>query len=190
MNTQESGNKIVLAPRSFFFIRHGETEHNVKNICAGGTVDSALTERGKDQARSLGLRLPQKEFGAIFSSTLQRAKDTAQLITNRNPETNFNLREWDLGLFEEKPVEQLVFHIQNPEFNGELPGGESKSLFFNRSISTINNILINNQTPLIVAHGGTYWALLDSLGLNNELIDNCECIFFEYSNGIWKRTNI
>lgn len=64
-----------------FLIRHGETVDNVANVYAG-TRDSALTNHGVLQARHLALHLA-KHCPAdthIFSSTLQRAVKTAEML--------------------------------------------------------------------------------------------------------------
>ena len=52
----------------FYLLRHGESEANIKNLAAGGGVDSPLSQLGKQQADTLApymLKLqirPQKFF--------------------------------------------------------------------------------------------------------------------------------
>ncbi|KAK3370885.1 phosphoglycerate mutase-like protein [Lasiosphaeria ovina] len=67
-----------------FFIRHGETVHNVAGLYAG-VCDSQLTAHGVLQARRLGAHLAARSASVgpvvrIFSSDLQRAAVTAQAI--------------------------------------------------------------------------------------------------------------
>ncbi|KAK0706055.1 histidine phosphatase superfamily [Lasiosphaeria miniovina] len=67
-----------------FFIRHGETVHNVAGLYAG-VCDSQLTAHGVLQAQRLGAHLAARSASVgpvvrIFSSDLQRAAITAQAI--------------------------------------------------------------------------------------------------------------
>lgn len=64
---------------TFYIVRHGETEWNVKGLVQGHT-DIPLTKKGKRQARQLAKKLSRINFNAVFSSDLLRAKQTAQLI--------------------------------------------------------------------------------------------------------------
>lgn len=98
-----------------FFIRHGETEHNVAGLLAGVT-DSRLTNHGVIQAKRLGIHLVEKRqirFTQIFASDLQRAARTAEAICEANnslpeepkldPICLALLREQDFGSFELMP---------------------------------------------------------------------------------------
>ena len=38
---------------TFYFVRHGESEANIKQIMDGQRVDAPLTEKGREQAKSL-----------------------------------------------------------------------------------------------------------------------------------------
>lgn len=66
-----------------FFIRHGETEHNVAQLLAGVT-DSRLTQHGVLQTQRLGAHLAARDlrFTHIYASDLQRAYMTAQAIAD------------------------------------------------------------------------------------------------------------
>ncbi|KAJ9209924.1 hypothetical protein DTO166G4_8463 [Paecilomyces variotii] len=61
-----------------FLIRHAETEHNVKQACAGAT-DSGLTNHGVIQIQRLAQYFRDRpvQFTRVFSSDLQRARLTA-----------------------------------------------------------------------------------------------------------------
>lgn len=66
-----------------FFIRHGETEHNVAQLLAGVT-DSRLTQHGVLQTQRLGAHLAARDlrFTHIYASDLQRAYMTAQAVAD------------------------------------------------------------------------------------------------------------
>ncbi len=64
-----------------YFIRHGESENNITpGIAAGANFDAPMTERGHQQAISLGQRLGRLgvKFDRIYSSTLVRAVQTTE----------------------------------------------------------------------------------------------------------------
>ena len=71
-----------MQPLTLFLARHGDSISNYQNIFIGRSVDPPLTEKGLQQAKSLARSLKQKSIQAIFSSTLIRAKQTANIIAD------------------------------------------------------------------------------------------------------------
>jgi len=63
-----------------FLIRHGRTEWNKKKIFRGH-MDIPLDEVGIQQAEKAGKYLQEVAFTTIYSSTLRRAFQTAQIIS-------------------------------------------------------------------------------------------------------------
>ncbi|MCO5607219.1 hypothetical protein L7F22_061412 [Adiantum nelumboides] len=65
-------------------VRHGETTWNVGGILQGQEA-SSLSDVGKDQACAVAERLAttQADIASIYSSDLERALDTANLIANK-----------------------------------------------------------------------------------------------------------
>ncbi len=61
-----------------YLVRHGETDSNVDGIFRGR--DSALTDRGREQARIVAGRIGRLNVEALVSSTYPRALDTAGAI--------------------------------------------------------------------------------------------------------------
>lgn len=68
----------------FIFVRHGESTANKDRIMSG-RIDVDLTEKGVEQAQSVGSRLYEKHisFDAVYSSPSLRAQRTATLILNQ-----------------------------------------------------------------------------------------------------------
>ena len=64
-------------------VRHGETEGNVKQIIQGQT-HGKLTKKGIKQAKLLARRLKNEKIDVVFSSDLQRAKNTTKQILNHH----------------------------------------------------------------------------------------------------------
>ena len=60
-------------------VRHGEVE-NPKGIIYGRLPGYHLSERGLRQARGAAEHLAEREIGAVWSSPLERARQTADAI--------------------------------------------------------------------------------------------------------------
>ena len=60
-------------------IRHGETEWNVEEVFRG-RIDIELNQNGIKQAKLLAEYLSKRKIDAIYSSPLQRAVKTAEII--------------------------------------------------------------------------------------------------------------
>lgn len=82
--------------------RHGETIGNIKKI-AEGHLPGKLSKLGKEQIKKLALKLKNEKIDYIYSSDLQRAKDTTKEISkyHKNIPIKFvkNLREINVGDF-------------------------------------------------------------------------------------------
>jgi broad specificity phosphatase PhoE len=182
----------MLVKKSFYFVRHGETDHNLNGLCAGGKVDVCLNETGRAQALLLrkALLLRQKlhnlSFDRVVASPMMRAIETARLGLNLEPEIEHGLREWDLGDFENQPVAGFFEHIAQLPKETPMPGGESWAVFCQRITAAVNRVLDMSDNPLIVAHGGVHQALLETLQLPTRRIDNAELVYFRYEQGGWR----
>ncbi|MBW4564808.1 MAG: histidine phosphatase family protein [Mojavia pulchra JT2-VF2] len=61
-------------------VRHGQSSYNTERRIQGRTDASKLTEKGRNDASKLGKALGNILFQAIYTSPLQRAKHTAEII--------------------------------------------------------------------------------------------------------------
>jgi broad specificity phosphatase PhoE len=61
------------------FVRHGDV-HNPQDVFYGRLEDFPLSDKGRSQAQSAAKVLSRKPIGAIFSSPLLRARQTAEII--------------------------------------------------------------------------------------------------------------
>src|SRR5215831_10913125 len=74
-----SENKAMSKELSVIYLaRHGETAWTLTGQHTGLT-DLPLTQRGEQNARSLGQRLTGLNFGKVLTSPLQRARRTCEL---------------------------------------------------------------------------------------------------------------
>lgn len=75
----ENGTVHVPAIKDLIFIRHGESTGNEKKVYSG-QVDEPLTEKGRAQAKAAAKKLSGEDIGAIITSDLSRARETAEII--------------------------------------------------------------------------------------------------------------
>lgn len=67
------------APLTLYFMRHGLV-HNPDNILYGKLPGFRLSEIGREQARAAGLSLSDTPLAALYTSPMERAQETAQII--------------------------------------------------------------------------------------------------------------
>ena len=94
-------------------VRHGQSTYNIESRIQGRLDASVLTETGQNTARQVGEALQSLKFDAIYSSPLQRAKQTAEIIHSylESPppvQIKENLREIDLPLWEGMMREEVI----------------------------------------------------------------------------------
>ena len=68
---------------NLIMVRHGEIPSNVNKVYAGRSPEH-LTEKGVQQARQVSEKLKDLKIDALYSSPIQRALQTAQIITEEN----------------------------------------------------------------------------------------------------------
>jgi probable phosphoglycerate mutase len=109
-----------------YIARHGETAWTITGQHTGLT-DLPLTPRGECNARALGGRLGGLKFAKVFTSPLQRARQTCALAGfEAAAEVDPDLVEWDYGDYEgRKSVEIRAVRPDWDLFRDGAPGGES-----------------------------------------------------------------
>lgn len=150
-----------------YIARHGETDWNVDPARCQGWTDVTLNEKGLSQARKIAKNARTKKIDVIYSSHLQRAYQTAQIIAdqlNVNVIIDQRLAEAKKGLWEGKPfseIEDMYPKIwgkwQSDALNTPIPEGETISEVLERASTAINEIIhenIGEINVLIISHGG------------------------------------
>jgi len=152
-------------------VRHGETELQ-SSLRYWGKTDVTLGEVGLHQAEQLRDRLAMERLDAVYSSELERAADTANIIAARHNLkviTCQELREVDFGRLEglefneihqQFPDVEQMWITRNPAL--VYPEGESLLDFENR-VSQFDARLQKHkpeETVLIVAHAGVLRTLI------------------------------
>ncbi|HVU07555.1 MAG TPA: histidine phosphatase family protein [Verrucomicrobiae bacterium] len=109
-----------------YLARHGETAWSLSGQHTGLT-DLPLTPHGEENARKLGDRLRGLRFAKVFTSPLQRAKETCELAGFGNvAQIDSDLVEWNYGDYEGlRGAEILAKRPDWQLFRDGCPGGES-----------------------------------------------------------------
>ena len=84
------------------FLRHAQAENNTKRILAGRTEGVPLTKAGIEQAESIAKYLKSLNISAIYSSPIERASHTAEIVAKNNSldyELDDRITEIDMGRF-------------------------------------------------------------------------------------------
>jgi broad specificity phosphatase PhoE len=189
----------------WIFLRHGESEANASRVFSGHQ-DVELTRHGRTQASNAGATvsriLDSTSLQRVFSSDLQRAKITAEIVldTLNSPlviEVTETLRERHLGAWQGESIDKLKATGAKAElltWHGKAPGGESLFEVALRALSYLMTIDDGKPGPhLLVGHGGLIRTLigliddapLEEIGLTN--INNAEPIVRDIESGLWTR---
>jgi probable phosphoglycerate mutase len=146
-------------------IRHGETAWNTEGRIQGH-IDIPLNEKGRWQADRLATALIDEDIHAIYSSDLERARDTAQAVAtalSQPLQLHTGLRERHFGRLEgntqaevaaQWPEEGRRWRERDPSYGPE--GGETLQAFYERSVGVLTALARQHpgQTIVVVAHGG------------------------------------
>jgi alpha-ribazole phosphatase len=146
-------------------VRHGETAWNQENRWQG-SQGTRLSERGRRQCEQVAEALGAAGVSAIYSSPLERAKESAEIIAQRlNIPVKYTeaLRERDVGQWEgltddevkQRFPEERAAHLAHPG-TFAAPGGESREDVFARAAEFIEQVAADHpgQVVLVVAHAG------------------------------------
>lgn len=151
-------------PGKLLLVRHGQTSANVDRVWHGHT-DTPLTDAGRAQAERLGAwfhnYLP--EVHAIYSSTLQRARHTAEHIAARaghELRLDHRLIEFGAGEFEGSSFDDLggddgfVQRMMADEHH-RAPGGETRYEVTRRFVTAVEEFRANHpgENLVVVSHG-------------------------------------
>jgi broad specificity phosphatase PhoE len=156
--------------------RHGQSDWNHEKRWQGH-ADRPLTERGREQAQALADRVAHIELDAVYSSDLQRARDTAAVVAkSQDLEVRQlpDLREVDVGSW--SGLTRAEAEERFPEgftrWRDGYPGwkdGETYEAMTDRVLRAVDQIAAEHEggPVLVVSHGGPIRAIhAAALGLD------------------------
>ncbi|SFP49916.1 histidine phosphatase family protein [Variovorax sp. 770b2] len=143
----------------FYFLRHGQTGRNALRIFQA--VDEPLSELGLQQAAHAAELLAGEPIRTIVCSDARRAFDTAHTVAaalRLTPTAQAELRERNFGAL-------IGTSSANIDWACEPEGGETLTQFVARKRAALDAALKQPAPVLVVAHGGTLYALAALLGV-------------------------
>lgn len=186
------------------FVRHAEAEGNKIRRFHGWT-DSAITEKGHLQAQRVAERLKDTPIDVIYSSSLQRTRQTAGYIAavkGMEIITSEELREINGGDWEDVPWADLEHRWpeeystwENDPHKHRMPNGESMEEFQQRLLNEVMYIISQHEGKniCIVTHGTAIRALICHFRactleemINVSWCDNTAITIIDYEDGTFK----
>ena len=148
---------------NLLMVRHGEITSNLKKIYAGKSSES-LTKNGIKQVKKVSVKLKQYKVDALYSSPVERAIQTAEIISETlglGFFVEYAFREMELGWWEGLsendiariyPEEWRLWQDRPAEL--KLPGRETLQELLERVLIGVQRIqqFMGNQTIVVVTH--------------------------------------
>lgn len=147
-----------------YLVRHGQTDWNVEGRWQGH-ADVPLNATGMEQAREIARQLASEQLEAIYSSDLQRARQTAEALSKRTGlpvRLDARLREIHQGEWQgllateiEARYEEAFQRRRNDPYNIAPPGGETVEQVRQRVVQAFEEIIARHprQHVAVVSHG-------------------------------------
>lgn len=157
---------------TIYLTRHGQTEWNLEKRLQG-RGNSPLTKDGIERAKELAGRVQALPIDVIYSSPIERAYHTAQILQGDMAvelRCHDGLMEMSFGDYEGHKTDDIT--KENPEWDidkimhGDVemcaPNGETLASVRERVKDAMDHIIAvhKGETLLIVAHGITLKALM------------------------------
>jgi broad specificity phosphatase PhoE len=161
------------AATTTLLVRHGLTDWNATRR-AQGHADVELNDAGRRQADEAAERLAAMRLGAVYSSDLRRAVDTARPVADRHGlevVVDPAWREIDQGEWEGLSGDEIASRW--PELWGPArhharrPGGEAPVEVAARALAALRRIVERHpgEAVAVVTHGGTIrWVIATARG--------------------------
>lgn len=174
----------MILQKEFYFVRHGQTNHNLldgihKEDHPG---DISLNETGRTQAKLIQSTISALPVKTVCTSPLKRAQETKEIITSNLCVNHHEIN--DLGECSAQVWKEMAkFGMYSP-----IPNGGAVRQFMDRVQNGINQALSLPSPSLIIAHGGVHWAICCLIGIDEHewAINNCIPVHFSIGdNGKW-----
>ncbi len=151
--------------QTLWFVRHGESTWNASGFVQGQAKGPVLTRKGRAEAANVAGRLAGAAITAIYTSDLQRARETAEIIGRAlriSPQSDVALRERNFGQAQGRPHSHLPSAASGIEIDRVVDAdarpvdGESLTELYERVAAFIDEL--ETRAPegdvLVVTHGG------------------------------------
>jgi probable phosphoglycerate mutase len=143
--------------RLFVFARHAESAANIEHVLSSDPARPvALTSRGRDQARQLGVRLANLDIDLAVVTSFLRTRETAEVALEGRDVPILvepDLDDVRAGIFDGAPIEDYWSWRDRHTHSDRLPLGESLDETARRYANALNRLLERpEQVTLAVGH--------------------------------------
>jgi len=140
-----------------YLIRHGTNDLQEQGILAGWTPGIHLNHKGQAEAQALAQRLTPAKIEAVYSSPLERALETAEIVAGPHElqvVVREGLGEVRFGRWDGQPVERLRRRRlwragQIAPSTMRFPGGESPREMQARVVAELENLRSRHPQQII-----------------------------------------
>ena len=150
----------MASPMTLLLVRHGQSEWNAEGRMQGQTAHVPLTALGHSQAELAARELVPLRPGALLSSDLLRAVQTAEhcaRATGLPFATTPALREQGYGVLEGRPSHELWDVVDWTDAHWSAEGGESLAELHARVAAFLGHLCAEPPADVValVTHGDT-----------------------------------
>lgn len=153
--------------------RHGEAEYETELLSDAG---GSLTRRGREQARALADSLAQRNVAMIYTSSMARAVQTAEIVAARlgcHVLVRDELVELSVGNLAGQPdspdaFEPVFARWRDGDLTAAVDGAENGEQSVQRVSGALEEVadLHRGETALVIAHSGVMSLVLPMLATN------------------------
>lgn len=191
---------MLHCPATVLLARHGEAEYEASTWSDNG---GSLTRAGRAQAVALAERLHGRRVAQIYTSTMARAVQTAEIVAAKldvEVTTRIGLQEFSVGDFagterDQDPFVATFGRWLDGELSARVDGGESGEEVVARARPVLADIADSHpgETVLVVAHGGILTLAIRNLltfepGVRPKQFANCALAETELRADGWRLT--
>ncbi|MBC7087718.1 MAG: histidine phosphatase family protein [Tissierellales bacterium] len=140
------------------FIRHGETEDNIKRVLSKDDV--LLTKRGEEQIKKIKPLVEELEYENVYISPLKRTIQTSEIL-GIDGIMEERVKEIDFGIFKGLGYEEFmkVYPEEGKKWisdlkNYQIPNGESLKMTYERVVDFLEDIIKEDKNMLVITHEG------------------------------------
>ncbi|WP_446665094.1 histidine phosphatase family protein [Flexivirga sp. B27] len=191
---------MLHCPATVLLARHGAAAYEADTWSGEG---GSLTREGRAQAAALAGRLHGRQITQIYTSTMARAVQTAEIVAARldaDVTTRLDLQEFSVGDFTDvvrdtDPFVETFTSWLDGDLSARVPGGETGADVVARAQSVLDDIadMHPGETVLVVAHGGILTLAIRNLltfepGVTPRQFANCAFAETELRSDGWRLT--
>lgn len=169
----------------FHLVRHGEHVLRSSGVVAGRTPGVGLSATGRAEIAAVAERLAGEEIAALYSSPLQRTRESADILAARlglpvclrDDVIELDFGEWTGLTFDEVRKDARWEAWRSCRSMAAVPGGESMRQVQQRTVNALAELQHAHRcgTVVVVTHGDVIRAaLLYALGMPLDLYARIE----------------